>query len=286
MVFRSVLPHWRYVALFAVSLFLRFGPAWAESPKETAEPKSGGEATAPAALPGAHGEFTPWMSLSEMNAFFESLEDNTPPGGKNYWDRGHWLNAVEGRWEAGIPQYRLSYGAVPESRAHWWFWYLNQDRESFDRLVHDLADDGCVLVQFNSYIRPGGSERFQGVWHKLVPITHAALLPAGHYRLSEMRGKPLTEWLASLVIEGDRIFGRGPTKEFRGSVRDRFSGTITTAMPAETTPGDAGMESEFLKLLEYGSWQEKNGELRVTKDGKTVLRFQPDGPKDTAAPSK
>src|SRR5688500_272799 len=73
----------------------------------------------------AEKEFTQWMSLSDFNAYMEGL-DGEKPEGKNYWDRGNWVLAMEGRWEAGIPQYRFSYAPVPPRRAYWWLWYFNQ----------------------------------------------------------------------------------------------------------------------------------------------------------------
>jgi len=112
--------------------------------------------------------FSEWLTLTEIDEYMQEL-DGDKPGGKNFWDRGHRITAAEGRWKNGIPQYRIAYEVVPPSKAHWWFWYINQDQKSFDKHVHRLADDGYTLVYHNSYIRPGGSERFQGVWHKLIP---------------------------------------------------------------------------------------------------------------------
>lgn len=226
------------------------------------------------------------MSLSELNGFLEKLDENTPAGGKNFWDRRHWIDEVEGRWQSGIPQYRISYSAVPEARIYWWYWYLNQDRESFDRHVHELADEGFALVQSNSYVRPGGSERFQGVWHKLVPLTHAALLPPGRYKLTEIEQRPVTGWVASLVIEGERMTGRTMRREFKGSVRDRYTGSVTVQDSSETWGGDLNTEVQFLKLLENSSWQEKDGKLRVIKEGKTVLCFEPDPAQDPSVEPK
>ncbi len=224
-------------------------------------------------------EFTAWMSQSELNAYFEKL-DGDKPEDKNYWDRGNWITGVEGRWEAGIPQYRISYAKVPESRAHWWFWFVNQDQKSFDERVHQLADEGFTLVQFNSYVRPGGSERFQGIWHKLVPLTGAAPLPSGNYRLSWIDGKAYTGPQLTLAIEGTRISGHGPACTYKGSVRDRFSGTIDISRlgerPLDITPREREVESNLLKALENANWDEQDGKLRVVKDGRTVLRFEPD----------
>ncbi len=113
--------------------------------------------------------FTPWMSHADLDQFL-SQYDSTPPGGHpNYWDKGHWINAVEGRWHNGIPEYRIRYGTVPPHRARWWYWYLNQDQESYSRHVHELADQGFTLLDPNSFLRPDGTRRYQGVWQKLIP---------------------------------------------------------------------------------------------------------------------
>lgn len=288
MVSFTAFANWRRSVLFVIPWLLLLGSVSAETPEGSSTQKSR-ETSGGTNLQTESGhEFTPWMSLSELNAYLESL-DGDKPDGKNFWDRGNWIDKVEGRWEAGIPQYRISHSAVPERRASWWFWYLNQDRESFDRLVHQLADEGFTLVHYNSYERPGGSVRFQGVWHKLIPLTHAALLPAGHYQLSEIQGRKLTEPVVSLTIEGERISGHGPLHEFKGSARDRFSGTITAteiAKPTLRTVKDADVERDFLKLLENCNWKEEQGKIRVVKDGRTILRFERDEKSADAVPPK
>jgi hypothetical protein len=293
MVSFRVSPSWRQAAFLLPFLLLMSVGVWAESPQESSASKSGSLPASPGAPVEASHAFTPWMSLDEMNAYFENL-DGDKPDGKNYWDRGHWLDEVEGRWEAGIPQYRVSHSAVPASRAHWWFWYMNQDRESFDRLVHHFADEGFVLVSFNSYVRPGGSERFQGVWHRLIPLTNDPLLPAGRYRLSEFNRKPQIPWPVSLIVDGDRISGRGPRSEFSGSVKSRFSGTIKTTLilppaagPLNSSSLDgSSFEWDFLKLLENATWKEDGNKLRVVKNGETVLRFERDESNGGETPPK
>lgn len=223
------------------------------------------------------GEFTPWMPLSGLNEFLEGLSGHEQ-GAKNFFDRGNWLTAVEGRWEDGIPQYRVSHGPVPAARrAVWWQWFINQDKQSFDGHVHRLADEGFKLVHFNSYVRPGGGERFQGVWHKLIPLTNAPLLPEGVYRLSEMEGKPVTDWQVSLVIEGDRLTARCANYEYKGSVRDRYSGSITVTKLVEqltySSQQAPNLERAFPKVLENAAWKEEGGKIRAVKNGYTVLRF-------------
>lgn len=109
--------------------------------------------------------FTPWMSLAELNAFMATFESKVP-GESNYWGQGHWIEAVEGRWKNGIPQYRIRYGDAPKNQGYWWYWFINQDENSFHDKVHHYADDGYVLAHYNKVVWPDGAPRFQAVWHK------------------------------------------------------------------------------------------------------------------------
>jgi hypothetical protein len=117
----------------------------------------------------ANKGFTPWMTGAELNKFCAGF-DTTPPGGHpNFWDKGHWIDAVEGRWHEGVPQYRLKYSDSPHGsgRYLWWYRYYNMDQQSYSRLVHELADQGFTLLDPNSFLRPDDSRRYQGVWHKV-----------------------------------------------------------------------------------------------------------------------
>ena len=113
--------------------------------------------------------FTPWMSRPDLDQFMTRFASKAPGGHPDYWDKGHWIDAVEGRWHDGIPQYRIKYSAVPADCNGEWFWYINQGQDSFTDLVHKLADQGMVLLDPNSFLRPDNSRRYQGVWHLLTP---------------------------------------------------------------------------------------------------------------------
>jgi len=108
---------------------------------------------------------TSWMTLEELNKTLAKLEEKE--NGKNFWDRGHWMNTVDGRWENGIPEYKISYSTVPENIGHSWYWWFNQSKESFQKNVHKMADEGFTLVYHQSFERPGEDVRYQGIWKKL-----------------------------------------------------------------------------------------------------------------------
>jgi hypothetical protein len=117
----------------------------------------------------ASSAFTPWMTGPEVNTFLGQY-DTVPPGGHpNYWDKGHWINAVEGRWHDGEVQFRITYGPVPKHRYLWWFWYLGINKSYFGNLAAKMAADNYQLLDSNSFTSPDGTERFQGVWHKVIP---------------------------------------------------------------------------------------------------------------------
>jgi hypothetical protein len=109
--------------------------------------------------------FTKWMTYEEMDAFWKPLEAKGDDG-RNYWDRGHWLTAVEGRWHDGRPQFRLRVDGVPGERPSGWWWWFNQDEASMNRHIHEYSDKHCTLVSFNVFEWPDGTKRYSGVWHK------------------------------------------------------------------------------------------------------------------------
>jgi hypothetical protein len=74
---------------------------------------------------------------------------------------------VEGRWHNGQPQFRLRIGESPKSGPRWWSWWFNQDQASFNKHIHDLADDNFVMVCANSFQWPDGTTRYNGVWHRV-----------------------------------------------------------------------------------------------------------------------
>lgn len=110
--------------------------------------------------------FSPWMTYREMDAFLQPLEAKDETG-KNFWAKGHWVTAVEGRWAEGRPQFRVKIGPVPSNRKHAWYWWFNQDQTSYNKHIHRLSDQGFVLVSHNTFTWPDGTVRYSGVWHKI-----------------------------------------------------------------------------------------------------------------------
>jgi len=111
-------------------------------------------------------DFTPWMSVSELNTFIQSFGAShgiTP----DFWEK-HWITAAEGRWHDGIAQYRIRYDLVPANQKCTWRWFVNEDQASFDKKLDEYGTEGFVLVYHYKFRCPDGVTRYQGVWHKLL----------------------------------------------------------------------------------------------------------------------
>lgn len=132
-------------------------------------PASTNVATADPNGEAASSGFTPWMSDPQLHDFMRQFDSDPPGHHPNYWDKGHWINAVEGRWHDGEIQYRITYGPVPPHRGLWWYWYLGIGEAHFNRLAKENAADGFTLLDANSFAMPDGTRRYQGVWHKVIP---------------------------------------------------------------------------------------------------------------------
>lgn len=109
--------------------------------------------------------FSGWMNKSDLDNYFKIL--NYDKKHTNYFDQGKRVNAVEGRWENNEVQYRVKTGSTPKTK-HWWFWWLNQDINSFVKKMNKYEKDKFQLVYAQSFILPDGTSRYQGVWHKVV----------------------------------------------------------------------------------------------------------------------
>jgi len=113
----------------------------------------------------ANRDFSPWMTVQELTAFLKKFEPARPTE-PDFWKKGHWITAAEGRWHGGTAQYRIRYATAPVGKEYVWRWFLDQDQESFGKKLKELGDDGFVLTYHNSFKRPDGTLRYQGVWHK------------------------------------------------------------------------------------------------------------------------
>jgi len=108
--------------------------------------------------------FTGWMTQADLDSYFKILNN----GQKNtsYFDQGKRITAVEGRWKNDVVQYRVKIGDTPKSNINWWFWWVNQNHDSFVKKMLEYEKDKFQLIYAQSFIMPDGTSRYQGVWFK------------------------------------------------------------------------------------------------------------------------
>ena len=73
--------------------------------------------------------------------------------GKNYFEKGNWVNYVEGRWnsETKTTEFRVSTGKQPKGSS--WWWHLNQDKATFSKHVAPVSilDPKCWYTMVKRY---------------------------------------------------------------------------------------------------------------------------------------
>lgn len=111
----------------------------------------------------ADENFTSWMKQSDLDNYFEVLNDFDE--NDDFFAKGHWITAVEGRWHKANFEYRVKYANTP-SKKYSWYWWLNQDFASFSAKLLKYNQDGFRLVYAQSFKSTTGELRYQAVWHK------------------------------------------------------------------------------------------------------------------------
>jgi hypothetical protein len=107
-------------------------------------------------------DFSEWMGKDQLSQYFSSLQ-------KEHGDR-IWVTAVEGRWYRGWAEYRLAYAMKPTGFHCAWYWWYNQPLDRTSSRITQYGDQDFQLVYFQKFERPDGVERYQTVWHKMVPV--------------------------------------------------------------------------------------------------------------------
>ncbi|MEM7698464.1 MAG: hypothetical protein AAF236_08690 [Verrucomicrobiota bacterium] len=109
--------------------------------------------------------FTSWMSVAELDSYIKIRNAGFD---KSFWDRGHWILAAEGRWQDGTHEYRIVIDAIPDISAYQWKYRINQTQMQFEQSIDLFLREGFQLVHSQSFQRPDGTQRYQGVWQRLV----------------------------------------------------------------------------------------------------------------------
>jgi len=110
------------------------------------------------------GRFTPWMTSGQINRHFMALNQGHTI---DFWDRGHWIVAVEGRWTDQGEEFRVVYEEAPRGKNYAWRYRTSQTREEFTLSMAEFKQQNYQLVQSQAYEMPDGTRRYQGVWHRV-----------------------------------------------------------------------------------------------------------------------
>lgn len=121
-------------------------------------------------------DFTPWMEPLALDTYIRA---KSSANGKSFWESGHWITSVEGRWKNSTQEFRIAYDKIPEIETWQWRYKVNQSQAEFATSVSDLVEQGYTLVHTQTFRDSFGDHRYQGVWHRqLARPTVADTTPA------------------------------------------------------------------------------------------------------------
>ena len=108
-------------------------------------------------------EFTSWMSPLALDTYIRQKNGSHD---QSFWQRGHWMSAVEGRWQESGHEFRIVFSKMPTNGKWRWQYRANQTLEAFIRSHEELGRQGYTMIQSQAFERPDGTRRYQGVWHQ------------------------------------------------------------------------------------------------------------------------
>ncbi len=170
-------------------------PAEIPLPVEEAEVEVEPETTSPETVetgretvlttPPTAEEFTSWMTPLALDTYIRHRNSGYS---ESFWERGHWITAVEGRWENGEREFRISFDQIPDRQRWQWQYRVNHTAEEFVQASREFSAQGYKLVQSQSFREPSGTPRYQGVWR----LDLAAPAPAVETASAEANPAPST----------------------------------------------------------------------------------------------
>lgn len=115
------------------------------------------------APPESTGEFTAWMSPLALDTYIRLKNEGYS---ESFWQRGHWITAVEGRWANGSHEFRIALDRVPDLNRWQWQYRVNQSTSDFANASKNFAERGFQLVQTQTFTDPDGTTKIQAVWQR------------------------------------------------------------------------------------------------------------------------
>lgn len=111
-------------------------------------------------------DLTPWMSPLSLDTYIRQKNRGFR---ESFWDRGHWIEAIEGRWHEGRRQFRIAFDTIPDRERFQWYCRIDQTEAEYRDTLSRLRREGYTLVQGQVYERPDKTKRYQGVRHREIP---------------------------------------------------------------------------------------------------------------------
>lgn len=108
-------------------------------------------------------DFTPWMSSLSLRTYI--LQKNYGHN-EDFWQRGHWMRAVEGRWRGGDAEFRIAIGTMKHRDEFQWQHAMNLSESEFYKEDAHYRQQGYRLIQSQIWQMPNGSTRHQAVWRR------------------------------------------------------------------------------------------------------------------------
>lgn len=163
----------------------------AEEEATTPETVETGRETVLTVPPGS-GEFTAWMTPLALDTY---IRHRNRGYSESFWERGHWITAVEGRWENGIREFRISFDQIPDRQRWQWQYRVNHTAAEFVQASREFSAQGYQLIQSQSFREPSGDPRYQGVWRLDLaapnPVIETAATNTGSSASSSDGDQPL-----------------------------------------------------------------------------------------------
>lgn len=132
---------------------------------EEASAETGSEAIveppAPADPTASFKGYTPWMSPLALDTYIRHRNGEQE---KSFWERGHWISSVEGRWKDGAHEFRIAISETPKIPQWRWQYRIDQTPDEFLASNQEMRSNGFRLLHVQSYDHPDQRRRYQAVW--------------------------------------------------------------------------------------------------------------------------
>lgn len=109
----------------------------------------------------SEADFTPWLSPLALETYLRAKNRGSRV---DFWEQGHWIRAVEGRWREGALELRIAVAKIEPGERFRWQYRIDMTEREFTEALRRLEGEGFRLVHSHVYLRPGDERRYQAVW--------------------------------------------------------------------------------------------------------------------------